>query len=345
MPAIKAGSDDLASTTKVDDAIVYQNPTCGVTVRHQPLKPTKIKFEKTRYSSANRAEVVGLWDHDEPPKEGDWFVVGINGERVFTGHIDSVADKAHGSYKIIAFDAVKKLKKTSIYQTFEKASLEEIAGYVADKAGIDIDPEFPQTRSCLVSPVFDGVDATKVLNQLAKWGNVLWWCDEFNVVRINEADPEVFEIGPEFIEEDPDAKNKAPPYQKVVVEGGAAASKSAEVSEAIGGFPAFHTMPKYPITAEAGDGEPVYTYQSQQILTLQQAQNAAQAILNEFKRQRATGNVAIVGEGAPIRPLDVIQMPEELDRDKYLVSGVKHTFSNDEGFITDVNCGGLIDGE
>jgi hypothetical protein len=330
----------FTATTSVSDGALTQRLTSFVLVDDEELRATKIKVETNRYSSAARAEIIGL-SQDIVPNEGEEIVVSINGIVVFTGEITKVNPKGDGEVKIVAFDAIKKLKKTSISQTFDQAELKDVARYVADQADVDLITNFNTT--CPVSPVFNRTSAVKVINQLCRWGDVYWWVNEYNELIISELNPGVFQLGEELIEDDPEASTKEIPYQSVVVYGGGSASKSIQSNE-IGGAEAYHTLAKYPIKAEAGQGEPTYTYRSEQILTQRQADNVAQAILHEFQMQRAEGTVGVVGEGAQIRPFDVLEMPDSLNNERYLVSGVKHTFSNDEGFISDVNCGGLVDG-
>lgn len=346
MVRLRPGSPDsdpsaFTADTELSGGVISQHLTQRVEIAGQEFLPTKIKVEKTRYSEAGRAEIVGLWEHPSTPNSGEELTININGVRVFTGDIEQVNDKSGDRYNLVAFDGIKEMMKTSITQTFDQAEILEVVNYIEDHVSIEIESNFGEI--CQVSPKFNGESALSVVDQISKWGNLIWWVNEYNELIIGEADPTIYEFGPELIEDDPDASKKRPPYHRVIVEGGATASKS-RTGKAIGGSSAYHVLSKRPVTAIAGEGQPTYRYKSKQIITERQAQNAANAILQEFKRQRAQGTVGIVGEGAPLRPFDVMQMPEELDDAKYLVSGVKHTFSNDEGFITDVDCGGLIDG-
>jgi hypothetical protein len=346
--SVKVDDPDLSAETDYDGAHVYQNPSVDVEVGGGELKPTNVSVKTNRFAETAIANVTGLWQAPGSPEKGHSIQIDINGYRVFTGIVESPEDKGNGAVKVKGHDFVKQLIRTKFSRSFDQAPLRTIAEFLINEANnafwdiSNLETELP--GDIRVSPDFTNVPGTQTLDKIAKWGNVLWWVDERNVVHVAPADPEIHIFGPEFVKSEPSAGEKTIPYQKVVVLGESPASQSSGVSGP-GGLGAMHMLAKEPIVATAGDGEPVYRYQSKQIRTQQQAENVAQAVLDEFKRQRATGTVTIAGEGPPIRPLDVVEMPEEIGSERYLVSTVKHTFNNDDGLITDIDCGGLIDGE
>lgn len=303
--------------------------------------PLDIKIETNRYSAAGRAEVEVYLDGESYPEHGDLFFININGERVFTGKIQNPSNNGDGTWTITAFDGIKELKQKSTSRTFESAELEEIIRIVAGYAGYTPIVNIP--NNITVSPDFDNTPVLSVIDQVSKWGNVLWWIDENNDLHVENPDPTIHRIDSQFIEKNPDAGESEQPYRRVIVQGESPASESKS-AESSGGFGASHMLSKNPVSAIAGAGEPTYYYQSKQIRTEEQAEIAAQAILEEFQMQRAQGMVGIVGEGAPIRPFDVISMPRVLNYERYMAASITHRFNNNDGFITDVNCGGLIDG-
>jgi hypothetical protein len=245
-----------------------------------------------------------------------------------------------GTIKVVAFDVIKRLLRTKINKNYTSAKISRVVRDVADKAditGLGVSLE----EDIIVSPDYDNTAATQVLAQASKWGNVLWWIDRFGGLHVEPPQVDAFCIGAEFIKPEPSVGTKNIPYERVVVQGLTPASQTIESLP--GGLATVHMLAKEPIVATAGQGEPVYTYKSKQIRTRRQAENTAQAILDEFRRQQASGSFKLVGEGAPIRSLDTVIMTEVLGGDEYLVNSVKHTFNNSDGFISNITVGGFID--
>lgn len=335
------GTTNLTAPTTYQGGALVQHPTVTVMSESGEIQPIDVKIETNRYKETSRADVHGLYKSVTPPQENEEVVIHINDVKVFTGNIEEVNDKGDGTFTITAFDVIRQLIRARVESSFNEVSLEYLATYVATMTDAEIDIDLPNVT---VSPDYDDTPGVIVLDQIAKWADAVWWVDPENVIHIKEADPEIHKFGPEFIEHDPSAGSKKMPYNRVMVEGASPASYSS-TDTSKGGREAFHMLSKAPITSSAGEGKPVYYYQSNQIRTQDQADRVASAILKEFQRQRANGNVGIIGEGPPVRPLDVIEMPEELNNEQYLVSAIKHNFTNQDGLISDVNCGGLIDGQ
>ncbi len=331
----------LSSDTTLGNGIIYQTPTTTVTIGGEEIGPTQIKIKTNRFAETARADVTGIW-YDRVPASGEQIEIDINDYRVFTGTTESIDDNGDGSYKVVAFDAIKKLIRTRINMTFSSSNVGVIIDRIADKIGVDMDINIPDDRNFIVPCQYIDDSAIKILNQVTRWSDTYWWVDGRNTIHVGPPEPTLHEFSSDFIGENPTAGEKEPPYQKVVAIGESPSSQSTE-GDSPGGYYAAHMLSKDPPRATAGDGEPVYRYKSRRIITQAQAEAVAKSILKEFKRQRAEGDVDIIGEGAPIRPLDVIRMPEQFDEDQYLVSGVTHKFSNNDGFISTVNAGGLID--
>jgi hypothetical protein len=331
-----APDGETTATTRSGDGVIVQEPTVSVIADGTELHVTKLTLKTGRHTKAARLDVTGLWDGDGTPAKNSTITAVINGEPVFTGTVADPADNGDGSISVAAFDAVKQLSRYTVSTTFDLVSLEQIVETVASNAGVEVATVDPDYHPSIVTE-YDNTSGVQVLDQVAKWGHVVWWVDAQNRLHVEPPDPTVYAISADFIATEPTAGESDQPYQRVVVTGESPASTQGRETA--------HQISKEPVRATAGFGEPVYSYESKQIRTQAQADAAAQAILEEFQRQRAHGTVTIVGEGAPLRPFDVIEMPPELDSERYLVSELTHTLSNQDGFVTDVGCGGLIDGE
>lgn len=330
-------------TVPIDEGTnqIIQRPTVTVQVGAEEFSPVEIDISTNRFTTAARADVSAVLE-EVMPRQGQALRIDINGVRAFTGSVESSQDQGDGSVSFHAFDLVKKLFRTPINATFDSATLRTVVQEVTNAIGTSAFIDVPlDTR---VSPEYNNTPATKVLNQVTKWGDVLWWVDRRNFLHVEPPNPTTHAFGPAFIETGGDAGEKEIPYSRVIVVGGQAASESTS-GDSPGGEQAAHMLSKYSISASAGTGEPVFRYQSKQIRTSTQAQRVANAVLKAFMRQRAQGTVGVVGEGIPVRPLDVIEMPDKLNNERYLVNSIKHTFNNEDGLVTDVDCGGLIDVE
>ena len=337
---VEIDNDELTDTWEVLGDTLYQTPEVSVSIEGEEFRPTSVKVETDRYTAAGMVETKGLFDGNTPATGGE-LTADINSERVFTGTVNDISRTDEGLLSITAFDAIKTLAQTSINQTFDMADMEFMTNHIAQKANIDavVDIEWDM---CLV-PDYLGTKSTTMLNQIAKWSGKNWWIDAENTLHMGDPEPTVHQFSEDFIKAAPSVGDKEIPYNKVVVYGQSPTSQSAEESDR-GGDQTQHMISKENLRGEAGDGDNVYRYESKQIVNQRQANIAAQAILDEFQMQRASGSVPIVGEGAPVRPLDVIEMPSSYDNERYMVSSLTHRFNNDDGFITDVQCGGLIDG-
>lgn len=329
----------LSSPTEFNSNAIVQAPTVDISVADLEFKPTEITVETSRFAETARVDLIGLWNGEGAPSKGTPIELNINGERVFTGDVEKSSNQGDGTIKVVGFDLVKRLLRTKIDKNYNSVDLERIVKDVADAADATFSSVVPE--DVIVSPDYNNTAATQVLAQVSKWANALWWIDEFNVIHVGPPLPETFNIGAEFVKPDPSVGTRNIPYERVVVQGLSPASQS--IQGLPGGLESIHMLAKDPIVAIAGEGEPTYTYKSKQIRTKRQAENTAQAILDEFRRQQASGKFKLVGEGAPIRPLDTVVMPEVLGGDEYLVNSVKHTFNNSDGFISDITVGGFID--
>jgi hypothetical protein len=341
-PTVELEDDQGGITAETDHRgdVVFQIPTIDVRVAGQEVRPTKAVIDTDRYTAAARAEIEGLWEGSGgyPPRD-EKMTVDINDVRVFTGKVYESGPQEGDGVKVVGMDAVKKLIQTKIDLNMNHAFLTNMVDEAMKLvSGVDYEYDFPRFPR-------GGADWTQrsvasILGIIARWGNVIWWVNEYNKLKIMRPEPELHIFGPHYIGAGPNATKEEPPYQKVIVYGESPASSSA-FGHTAGGYGTGHVMAKDRVQAEAGSGKPVYTHESTQIQTKTQAKAAAEAILNEFYKQRARGSVTIIGEGAPVNPIDIIRMPPELDEEEYLAASIKHTFSSQEGYITDIQCGGV----
>jgi len=332
---VTVDSDTFSADTSIGETIITQIPSVSVEADGTSLSVSKVKVNTNRFSEAGTADITALPPDSRRPKRGEELTVSINENKVFTGEIRESTSTGEGTIELRAYDVVKKLlqeKVTASYSVQTPPSL--IASEVGEIVGAEVDTELNFFSATYTS--FEEVPCAKVLSVLAKRNDMVWWVDENNVINIKPPESTRHIIGPNFISPDTDVGEKSPPYKKVVVKG--------ESPAGVKGVSSAHQFIKGNIVSIAGEGKPVYRYNSKQIKTQEQADNAAQAILKEFKRQRASGTLTLVGEGAPIRLFDAVEVPNALDNITYLVSGVKHTFNSDSGYITDIDCGGFIDG-
>lgn len=331
---------DLTAPTDYSRNIIFQRPEVTVKIEGTEFLPTELKVETNRFKETGTAEIVGIWNGDEDPERRETIRIKVNDIRIFKGSIEKVSDEGDGAISIEANDIIKKLIRLKYTKTYQQIPARRIVQDVCQE--VKAQNVIDLSGDTQVSPDYKDTPGTSILDQVAKWTDRAWWVDAANIVHVESIEPTVYNIGSEFILEDPTAGQKNPPYEKVIVYGDDPASRS-ESGDSPGGQEAHHMLSKNQIVATAGEGEPVYKYESKQIKTKKQADRVANSILKEFKRQSAIGSVTIVGEGIPIRPLDVIKLPDRIDSNKYIVSSIKHTFNNQDGLISDINVGGFVD--
>ncbi|SEO71794.1 hypothetical protein SAMN05216388_101793 [Halorientalis persicus] len=204
------------------------------------------------------------------------------------------------------------------------------------------------SQQSTTSASVNGEDAIALLTRAATNANAIWFVDTGGTLQwITYPGQSAAQIPPSTtLHElqyvlDASAGKRAPPYQRVVVTGSSPSSQSTD-GDKPGGQGASHMLTREPVRAVAGSGEPTYHYADRDIRTDQQAQQAATKILGEFQSQQAGGWIDIVGDPT-IRPLDIVQLPDHLGGERYLVSGVTHELAPDIGYETRIECGGLID--
>lgn len=306
-------SQELSVTTTVDGT---EYPT------------ESVELVTDRYNTTAELK-TDLVTESRPPEDAD-YSVDINGHTVFTGESAESTNKDALTAKVTGYDPIKQLKSVHVTATFNKAPISAIIGRACADADIAVTMSLP---SVTTSADYTNTRADLIVDEMSKIGDAVWYVDTHGILHVEEdPDPTVFKL--KYVL-DTSAGKKTQPYRSVLVYGDSPASRD-------GGQNVYALLSSAPVYGTAGEGEPQYITTNGNIRTQEEANNVAQSIYKEFQKQAASGYVKIVG-WARIRPLDVIEMPDRWGSTRYLVSGVTHTVDNDEGFVTKLECGGLID--
>jgi len=300
-----------------------------------PADDEALRVTVDRRNTAAELTAKGLID--TIPAEGVSVQASVMGEQISTGTATDTQETGDGRISITAFDAARDLKRATLSQSYTQASLTTIAEDACQQAGIDYDLDLPRETT---SAEYTDKRCDVVLQKMADLGKAVWVVDPGGAVVVTQ---DVGSLSTDHQLEyvlDHSAGKATPAYQSVRIYGSSPASAGA--SGRSGGRSAMHLLSSSPITATAGDGEPVYTHTDDDIRTQQQAQNVADRVLQKLQAQRKGGWIDIVGEPT-IRPYDTVTMPSHLGGESYLVSGVTHRLSADKGYTTRISCGGLID--
>lgn len=282
------------------------------------------------------AELTAQGLIDRPPEEGTRLEALVLNEPVFAGTTTDPQTTGDGRTKLRAFDAARDLKRASLSQTFQEARIDTIAEVACEKAGVEYTIDLPAE---VTSAEYSETRCDTVVQKMADMGKAVWFVDPSGTVRITQSIGQVTTDHQLEYVIDTSAGKATPAYQSVRVYGSSPASVGAPGRA--GGRSAIHLLASSPLTATAGEGEPVYTYEDDDIRTQQQAQNVADSIYQKLQAQQKSGWVDVVGDAA-IRPYDTITLPDHLGGEQYLVTGVRHQLGIDNGFTTRVTCGGLI---
>lgn len=263
---------------------------------------------------------------------GDELAISLAGNTVFTGTIKKPKASVGDRTRLIAYDALHRLKRTAISETFDTEAAATVLQSVADAAGVDID-----VRTAAAEPItatFKDRDADSVIEKVTKLADAVWYVDAENTLVITEAGSVGEQRSLEQIT-DVSAGKRSPAYQSVRVVGNSPTSRKGRQSRQL--------VSSQPVVATAGSGEPQYEYEDDDIASQQQAQNVANAILKRLQKQQRGGFVEVVGR-SDIRPFDTVEFPAAQGGSSYLAEGVKHTLSAKNGWSTRIQLGGVIDG-
>ncbi|GGM64162.1 hypothetical protein J2752_000466 [Halarchaeum rubridurum] len=290
--------------------------------------PYGLTLTQDRWNTSAELEVSLL--QDTKPETGSRITCSVTGERIFTGTISS-AESRSGWYHVIAHDPIYELKRTTLTQSFQQATLVDIAARALEEAGVDdVSISLPVERT---SVEFTGTRCDRVLEKVATWGGGVWYVAADGTVHVTTTIAEMSTAHDESAVVDAAPGDRSMPYQSVRVTGASPASQK--------GADAMCLISSESLVATAGDGTPRFDYHDDGIRTQAMAENAAQSILEELKRQRATGSITLPGR-ASIRPFDTLSVPDAIDTQTYLVSGITHRLTSQDGFRTTVTCGGVL---
>lgn len=290
--------------------------------------PHGLTLDVDRFNTSAELEVSVLAD---PPASGTDVSCSLQGETVFTGTVTK-AEGRSGWVHVVANDVAHELKRASLTQSFQQAPIEDIATAALEEVDADNAIDLPLERT---SAEFSDERCDRILEQCATWGNGVWWVDTQNTVHLTQdiAAASTQHEAAHVIDAAPGERSM--PYQSVKVIGASPASSK--------GVGSMHLISSESVTATAGTGEPTYEHEDDRIKTQAMANNAAQKILDELRRQRAGGPVTIVGEPA-LTTFDTLTLPPAISTQEYLVSGIQHRVTSQDGFRTTVQCSGAVDG-
>lgn len=309
------------------------------------------------WASNNRQEL----DEDERPGSV------IAGGELTQGSVDE-----EGVWSGTVVDCIRKLRQTTFSGEYVQEGITSIAEEILSDAGIpeairegdgpgglgltgsaqfvtrtppsepdrsDRDARITGGRTQLYATTIDFTETPsfEALTEVLAEANWWWWCEPDNTIVVDtELPTETYELP--YVTET-SAGKQTPPWQAVEVigerQGTGTRPSGVQDGERVIGTGS-------PIRATSGDGEPVFTHTDRSIESIDKAQAVADHIFRELRAQQKSGSVTALGD-EEIRPLDAIQMPDHMGGESYLVSALTHTISSDKGFITEFECGGLLD--
>lgn len=359
-----------------------QHLSATAIVEGESYSVTSIEMISDNYNTANEVTVNLMTDTSvtEIADAEDVSII-INDTLVFTGTADKIKSTGPLGIEIIAYDAVKKLKNAKIDNTYTNTKVETILEDVFEKADVDYiisipesaettehtnpafedelpnhvedadesvtvqrAPERAQIRQDLAEQESDTVlddtytdrPGSEILDRMAERVDAVWYVDPANrVIFTTTPNSIVHKLGNPTGVLDTSAGKRGLPYQSVEVVSTSATNNSP--------FTVFHNqiLGSMPIRAKAGEGEPVYRIETDNIYTYTEALNVANSVYSELQQQQAGGWVLTVGN-PEIRVMDVIEMPDHMGAEQYLVSEVEHVLNAEDGFETTIRCGGLV---
>jgi len=324
-------------TAEVNDReleLVIGGKTPRGTSRRRSSTETGAVVKLTQTNKAGSGKVTVL----EDATVGDELRINLSGDTVFTGTVGKINNGVGDRARLTGFDALHKLKRTTISETFVAETAESALQTVVDEADVDLD--FRPSSEPITAPfegvintTFKSVSADAAIENLTKLAGRVWYINRDNALVVTDASlvGESKQLD-RLIEAS--AGKRTPPYQSVRVIGNTPTSRRGQEAR--------HLVSSGPVTAQAGRGKPVYEYENDDIATLRQARNIADSLLQRLQKQQRGGFVTVLGRG-DIRPFDRVIMPPRRGGEEYIVEEVKHTVNDKSGFLTQLQLGGLIE--
>lgn len=315
-------AEDLVYATAADEAIVIG----GSTPQDSESLETGLRVETGVYNKAAVASVTILGDL----AEGDELPIEIRGERVFTGTVKKPQNGVGDRQRLKAFDAIYELKNATVSKQYDTVPAGRVIQDTVGSVGVDVSIETESETA--ISPTFKETAVDAVVEKAAKLSNSVWYVDASNTLVFTDPSAVGDRRRVEKIRDASPGK-RTPAYQSVRVVGNSPASRRGKEFDSL--------VASEPIVATAGDGDPTFEYEDDDINSKKQAQNVADSILTRLKRQQKGGFVDVVGRN-DVRPFDVVELPESFGGESYQVSTVKHTITKSDGWKTKIGLGGLI---
>jgi hypothetical protein len=256
----------------------------------------------------------------------------IQGEITFSGTVQKSEPGTGDRRRITAFDLSHQLKQTFLSVNFDNLSADIAFQRVADALDIDVNIRFLVRPFNGITTTFKEKRADQIISKLTKLTDTVSFVNSKNELAV--ADPEDVGDAVELSNlVDVSAGLRRPQYQSVQVIG--------NTSTAERGLDARHLISSQPILAEAGDGQPSFVFEDDSIATQQQAVNTAESLLRKLKKQQKGGTVTLVGR-PDIRPFDRVILPPAQGGETFIVSSLKQTISQNNGYRTRLSLGGSI---
>jgi hypothetical protein len=247
---------------------------------------------------------------------GDQLKVQLTDNQIFQGTVQKREGGVGSRTRVVAFDALHALKRTTISETFDAVAAGDVLRRIAETADVDIRVTETTTETLTLS--LKEQDADSAVEKVTKLAGLVWYINAQNQLLATPPS----KVGERRIIENPidvSAGKRTPPYQRVVVIGNSPTSRR--------GLESRQLISSQPVAAARGSGEPVYEYEDDDIASQEQAENIATTIFQRLQQQQRGGFIEVLGR-SDIRPFDTLQFPPGFGGGaEYLAKSVKHRIS------------------
>ena len=333
------------------------------------VQPTEIEYATSRYDTAAELSITGVPEvensviskYPEASSEPTTAVCRATasaepgndsavGPILASGKLEDGSINEDGLWTGTVIDAVRTLRQSIFNGQYGSIPTTDLVQIILESAGISEhqaspnDPEgrpsyvvntpeqaYPTTKEFNNTPSFEALDEV-----LESW-NWWWWCTADNTIWV-DIDLPTREVELPYIIET-SAGKQTPPWQAVEVIG-ERVPEGARPGDSTSGE---HVIGKgSEIRATSGNGRPVFTEVNREIETEEQAQALADSIFSELLAQQKGGTITALGN-PELRPFDIVRLPDHMGGEAYLASAITHTISDSDGYVMEIECGGLMD--
>ena len=184
-----------------------------------------------------------------------------------------------------------------------------------------------------------------VLDKLANIAGGIWYINDKNQVvfgkpEVSEENQDGTPIEIKYVKEKDNGRVQ-PPYKGVKVVGGDISRTEVRFEENKVGITTKYVKTYNPTIVEKGE-KPRYKYEDPDINTREQAEKVAKNLLSKIKNREQSGSVTGLGNTEKISPYSIVRMPKQLGGYMFMTKFVKHNINNQDGFITKVGLGSLV---